>query len=353
MNKEFAMKAAFYRITTIAIFIIAMFTMLLSQEAFAADTKVMYLVKQECSYFKLGEAPEYDMVLVDPRYNSVTGVYGPGEKVQVGNLVSSDVDYYEVDLFGETWYISADSLSEKKPKYSYQTNYIFSKLTLSAPIKIYAKPSVSKEFTSYDDAFIYTIGETNYWYKVFVDGNVGFIRKKSPEIISVDVDPPFPLVEMNNLPNKTIENMTLRVRYTFCMLPSEVQETLTKNNLKVTVSNRINGERRYAGLTTGSSKIQLIEDYRDFSPVIIDDAIFHEFGHAYVNGSGNHYTPIPENCYAERDSLFDDFLDGRQAHYKSNKNEYAAESLELYIKEPETVKAKAPLTYEYFYNLFH
>ena len=122
-------------------------------------------------------------------------------------------------------------------------------------------------------------------------------------------------------------------------------------NLKIHVVNtfdREEFEKMGAGAYASSDGNIYLKEKRSrgFSGMI-EQCLLHEFGHMIQYSCRESGTDILEAAASlmEKDSLT------LREHYQSSR-EYLAETFEMYIKKPESLKEYAPETWDYFFCLF-
>lgn len=296
-------------------------------------TEVMYLTKQSFSYDN-GEA----------HYERAVGVLGKGEKVTVyGEAICSNTDdsFYKAYHFGETVYIPSENLTTEKPKYHYKVTALFKEIYLNDSVNLYTEPVKSSSYQVYDEKGIYTLGETNKWYKVYANGKVGFINKKDPAIKKV-VKAAYPKYSFHGIQESRLNNTRKRLYYQFAMLPQPVIKTLIKTKCDIKIRNKLsiydfekNGNSGFSLYKNGDLYIEVKESASD-TKYRIERSLLHEIGHAITYL----HKELPERCFKEGKVL------KLRSHYNTLR-EYSAEYFEYYIMEPEYLKTKTPISYQY------
>ena len=165
----------------------------------AGFPSIMYMKEESYSY----SSPKEEVVL---------GVYGKNEKIKI---TGKEEVYYITDFFGTQAYIHEDKLTSVKPKYSYTVKSYFKELKLKEKARFSSVPQKNGKKVLYEEDSVYTIGQTKYWYKVFVHGEVAFIRKNNDAIISVD-DAKYP-----------VNAETERMKYKLSLLSKKTQTAVS------------------------------------------------------------------------------------------------------------------------------
>ncbi len=304
-------------------------------------------------YFKTAATSHYYKSSV---YGTTVGFYGKNEAVTVNAskryLTQSGaiVTYHEIKHFGKTVYINGDYLTNKKPANSYRSTECFKEITLNTQANLYAQPKTSSVAVSYKDHTICTIGQTGNWYKVFVNGQVRFMRKSDPAIKQVRSTPCPVTVKVSGSTTKK-SNIKKRVQYQYALLPDVARAKFKQRELTIQIVSKLPntefegmGASGFARNTEKSPQIYLKEAEE---PFVLEGSFLHESGHILTrltpelkDTSGKSF----KKCFAERKQL------NLGAHYQTQP-EYAAEIFSIYILQPNLLKNKAPKSYAYLQNL--
>lgn len=328
--------------------------LVLKEEITGAEDKLfprtMYLKEQSYSYSdtKVGEST---MVIPYGKNEAVTvvGKKTVKEKKFIGKIDmwgytkdANKITFYEVKHYDATCYIPAEVLTSKKPKYSYRVSGIYKKLMLKENAVFSYVPQNNSKTTVYEQTFIYTMGETKNWYKVYFDGKVSFIKKTSKDILKAEpVDTSLCIIdtEVNPL------SAEARFKCAYAMLPSLAANIIENRGFTCTVQNRFDDytdqehEASVAGYYDGPTEIHV----KNNEQIYLETALFHEYGHALFYGFVNrrYMEDLFKNAYEERNNL-------NLGTYFLQQGEYVAETFEMFVKNPEYLKEKAPYTYEWF-----
>ena len=297
------------------------------------NLQTMYLKTQAFAYLYPSANDEY-----------AAAVYGKGEAVKP---VGWRQGYCIIKHLGQSLYLPEKLLTSEKPRWNYFVTNAHRKLTLRENCVLYTEPAKSAETVFCSDKTMYTLGETKRWYKLYTDGRVVFIRKDSSDILKNE-KAEFPEINISCSCDK--ENFLMRIRYFYCFLPAKARNMMGKN-LKIHVVNafeREEFEKMGAGAYASSDGNIYLKEKRSrgFSGMI-EQCLLHEFGHMIQYSCRESGTDILEAAASlmEKDSLT------LREHYQSSR-EYLAETFEMYIKKPESLKEYAPETWDYFFCLF-
>lgn len=287
-------------------------------------------------------------------------VLGPGEKVSVSKKEytaienGKKVNYRKYIHLGMTCCIPSDYLTTKKPKYSYKTKMEFSKLQLAESAALYKVPSKKSTTVACKDREMLTIGETNYWYKVYYRGTVYFIRKDSQDILQCSKTDQS-MFKLSGISSASKENVLARATYCYSLLPMAVRKELSADNCTITITNKLDTKHESigaSGYANNRGQIYLKEAPMgsDKKLYFLEGTFFHEVGHVLEYDlfeiDKSFYQKKMGQCYMEARSL------GMSSYYLKSQNEYIAEAFALYVLEPKKLKNKAPKTYQYFNSLY-
>ncbi len=286
------------------------------------------------------------------QFDYIMAVYGEGEAVKVtgtskGILSDGSKDnFYRVKHYGRDVYIPSSMLTQKKPEWIYSVKSSFLKLHLEEGAKLYLQPAYkSRRIPSPSAIVLYTLGETNYWYKVFCEGKVCFIRKTDLAILSVS-ETKFPELKFQGLKSKEMKNVRSRVFYGLSMLPQTARDALAEKNLVITVCRELPRtefeDAGASGYANSSGTVYLKELDEAKTPYIVESSLIHELGHLLNYEYEKNVLP---SCFAEKKEL------GLREYYASDR-EYLAETFDYYIKVPEYLKEHAPDTYSMYEERF-
>lgn len=329
-----------------------MFHVLSADSADAAEYRAMYLKEQTFSYRTFSTD-----------YGYAVAVLGKGERVSVstkeyiGCADGKTQRYRKYMHYGMTTYIPSECLTTQKPKYSYRVRTAFHTLQLKEGAKLYFTPAVSKANIVCEESEVCTIGETNYWYKVFYRGNVCFIRKDSSDILKIQGTD-----DSNITVSKRISsgraNILNRALYYYSFLPASVRDELAADNCNIVITNYLGtqyekkGSSGYASVNGDEYTIYIKEKPKDSKKTLyfLEGSILHEIGHIlefdllFLNE--RFYRNRMEQCFLEVNLL------GLDSYYRKNYREYIAETFSLYILNPDKLHSEAPETYRYFTELY-
>lgn len=335
----------------VILFILAVFVLLQitsADYADAAEYQTMYLKEQSFSYRTFST-----------NYGYAVTVLGKGEKVSVSKkeyMVRENgkiVKYRKYLHHGLTSYIPSQQLSAKKPKYSYQSEASFYTISLQEGTSLYLTPVISENYIICRETNICTIGETNYWYKVFYEGKVCFIRKKSSDILNIKkTDSTF--ITIDNRISTERKNIMKRSMYYYSFLPSAIRNELKRDNCAITITDHLSKEYEKigsSGYACSNGEIYLKEKKHNSDKKLyyLEGTILHEIGHIIVFDllaeNEAYYTSRMRYCFEEAKSL------GVSSYYRKTMKEYMAEAFCIYILEPERMQCQAPRTYLFFTEL--
>ncbi len=332
-------------------FILAVFVLLQitsADYADAAEYQTMYLKEQSFSYRSFS---------MD--YGYAVAVMGKGEKISVSKkeyMVRENgkiVKYRKYLHHGLTSYIPSQHLSLKKPKYSYQSAASFYTISLKEGASLYLTPVISDNCITCRETEVCTIGETNFWYKVFYEGKVCFIRKKSSDILNIKkTDSSFITIDDGITTGR--KNILKRAMYYYSLLPSAMRDELKRDKCIITITDHLSKEYEKlgsSGYASSAGEIYLKEKKIDSDKKLyyLEGTILHEIGHILVFDliaeDEAYYTSRMHYCFEEAKSL------GVFSYYRKSLREYMAEAFGIYILEPERMQRQAPRTYLFFTEL--
>ena len=309
---------------------------LTAEPAAAEDGKAMYLKKQGFSYFGCEE-----------HYSDIYQVFGKGEKVNVlGKYKYKDNIYYKIKNYGLESYIPADLLTGKKPSIRYTAKASYKELKLSRKVRLYDIPSTKSEYILYDEDNLLTLGQTNNWYKVFVDGKVRFIKKTNSGIKKV-TSAKYPYLLLDDISESKEKNLLRRFSYIYAMLPEKVRQDLKDEKVKITLCKSLpNEELEAAGCSGFTRTLKSEEEVSIYvkeskRPYRIEQSLIHEIGHAMTAIYGE-----PEESLLEEGASLN-----LEEHY-STIREHIAETFDIRIKMPGYLKKLAPNTYDFFSTVY-
>lgn len=314
-------------------------------QACAAEGKTMYFREQGCCYYIPDEDDAY-----------VSGIFGKGEAVTVLDrkavaYTSAERKQYfwRIHLFGKDAFIPADLLTEQKPLLSFRTSMEFKKLTVPVGTPLYLTPGLNqKPFFFTEESEYYTVGETKYWYRLFVDGSICFLRKKTPGIQAEEAE--FPPIEICGIKKKNRPDLISRTKYFLALLPSFPRRLLLDHNVQIRIGSILPdwsfeemGAGGYASYSMDQKEICLKEAQL---PYRLESCILHEVGHmtGYILFKGDYSRYVSEECLKESENL--DFA----PRYRAVR-EYFAEAFSLYVLNPVRLMRQAESTWKYFFQL--
>lgn len=308
--------------------------------AFAGSEKTMYAKQQTWIYSSGYRTVKYCVCPI-----------GKNQQVKVGAKVRATLpdgkkDYfYQTSYFGKTFYIPADKLTTKKPKSSYKITYSFKDLQVTKNLGLYASPSTSSAKVRPAESRIYTIGKTNDWYVAFIGGNVRFISKKSAAVKSVRKPTYVPLHIGSGYSSSKQKNIRNRFYLQYALLPQYMRDALAGRKAEIHVDPKLKepfesgGNGGYTESSPTKSTIYVKETGNTYN---LEFAFHHEAGHAFSRylwpgESINQFAYLTkENASLQLDS-----------YYTTSASEWLAESIDVLIKDPNILKAKAPKTYQF------
>ena len=240
-------------------------------------------------------------------------------------------------------FIPREYLTSEKPEITYTVKDCLLTLSLSGPVAIHEEPIKNSDFAFYDKKDIMTIGQTNYWYKVFVNGAVGFIRKNEENITSAKPSY-YPYFSARFADDKysEINSIPSRLLYSYSMLPYNVRKLMEEKKVSITATDVLSVSQYENGNNSGFIETEpygrYIIELKDTESCVynLEFAFFHEVGHLI----SFEYGMVPYNAFYEYKTL-------AFHNYYQNLTEYSAEIFNLYIKRNEYLKEKAPLSYMY------
>ena len=299
-----------------------------------ASAQTMYIKEQCWSYSNKETVSDYSM-----------SVYGKNEAV---NIISTKTvpkmvwipslrtylysEYNQkvcvVEKNGIKTYIPYSYLTKNKPKNTYKISNCYRKLIIAEGGNIYSIPSYSGNKKVLDkELTIYTIGQTKYWYEIYYEGNIYFIKKKSTDIIGNE-ESIFPEIILDGVPKRCAD----RVKYQYSLMPQELRDDIEIKS--ITISDWKDEKQTISGFTLMlSKKIWLREDNK----CSLENAMLHEIGHLY---EWKHNVFL-ELALKERDKL-------QLSTYHRQQDEYFAEGLELYVRQYAMLKSTAPNLFNYY-----
>lgn len=299
-----------------------------------ANAETMYLKEQAWSYSSPKLIPDI-----------AVSVYGKDERVEVLDTETvmmpvwvptlhsymykdEDCKMCLVEKNGVKAYLPRSVLSTKKPKYTYRIKNCYKKITIAKGGRLYSSPTFSsRSLTLENDLTLYTLGQTNYWYEVYHNGNVYFIKKQSKDIIS-DEPSVFPTIYLDGVS----ENCVDRVMYMYSLLPQRIRDDVYVNS--ITVSDWEDRKQTIMGhIYMDKGIISVREDEAS----ILEYSLLHEIGHAYMWKHGIY----DGNIYEERHNL-------KLSVYHLNFDEFYAEGLDLYVRQYDYLQKQAPGLFKYY-----
>lgn len=292
----------------------------------------MYLKSQSFAYLYPSINDDY-----------AAAVYGKGETVRI---VGWQKGYYIVCHLNQKLYLPEAVLTQMKPKWSYFAEAIYRKLTLRKNSILYSEPAKSAATVFCGERQIYTIGETNRWYKVFLGGKVFFIRKDSEDILK-DEKAVFPDIIISC--SDKADNFRKRIQYFYCLLPDTARH-IVEEGLTIHVTDYFEKEKfeqmGAGAYACSNGNIYLKENSDKGFSGMIERCLLHEIGHMIQYNCRSSAEEIQEAAAGlmQRDSL-------ELREYYRGEREYLAETFEIYVKSPEKLKRHAPDTWKYFNSL--
>lgn len=279
----------------------------------------------------------------------VKRVYGKGEKIKVRGVAYYDGRaYYRLSQrmqSGDTLWVQKSLMTTKKPKYTYTVSQVHRMLQLKAGTKLRVEPRSSAKSFVCRDSNVITLGQTNRWYKLFVDGKVGFIRKDSNRILVDQKMEPIP-INFDNPDREDKDEIINRIVYFYSMMPELARDKLQEREMTVTFPEKFQvdwiEEGPYAGYATISGQIYLKKITN------LETVFLHEAGHVltvYLLKNRDLEKRVTEECFSERDSL--PFGDYQKGDYE----EYIAEAFAYYVLMPDRLQKSAPNTYDFFQDI--
>jgi len=342
MDKKYQNKYG-YKLIAIML-IVAIFFIGLTEVSFA-ETKIPVKIryaKEQVFYSDTG--------LSQKMHSYVKGVYGKNEKIKTQDIGYFDDKAYcrlkECIRAGDSLWIQRSLTTTKKPKYTYTVTRLHRTLRLKAQTKLRIEPRSKAKYFRCRDTNVITLGKTNNgWYKVFVNGKVGFIKKGSSQIKS-DKKADFIPLKFDNFHQDVRSELISCISYFYAMMPERAREKLKDRGTVVTISEKFEIEwlekGPYAGYTTGEGQIYL----KDTSN--LENIFLHESGHVLtVNLLENKKTRnrVKKYCFPEASKLpFD-------TYHKKDTREYLAEAFAYYVLMPQRLQKNAPNTYDFFQDI--
>ena len=297
-----------------------------------ASAQTMYLKNSAWSYTSKRIIPE-----------NMMAVYGKGEVVEVIKtkteqkmawLPKTRMYYYSeqkqkiclVEKNGVKAWILRSDLTTKKPQYTYKVKNCYRKLTIRKGGKIYDSPKGTKTVLT-EELTVYTIGQTNYWYEFYHEGEVYFISKKSSDIISNEKST-FPKILLDGVSDSCID----RVKYQYSLIPQKIRNDIA---IKAIVVSNWKGEKEtIAGaVCQGHHEIWIRNDKNSR----LEYALLHEMGHIYNWNHSVYHVDVVNDM----DNL-------NLSEYHRQTDEYFAEGLELYVRQYAMLKSTAPNLFNYY-----
>lgn len=309
---------------------------LCTSSAWAAEqeVRILYLKTQSFSYLY----PK-----VDTDY--MAAVYGKGEAVRV---YGKKGNYYIMKHLGKTVYLPEKVVTAEKTRWVYFAKPVFRCLRLKEGSQLYLEPAKSSQPVVCRERQVYTLGETRNWYKVFVAGQVAFVKKNSRDIEAV-AESEFPEILIDEFFREEKETVKNRVRYIYSLLPEKERKTMPAD-LKIHVVFRLpkrDYENMGAGAFASSDGHIWLKECGEQEPLYsVEMCLLHELGHmiqysAYESRNGKLETAA---SLLEQDSLY------MRSYYRKDR-EYLAETFEYYVKNPHWLERKAPATFAYFSSI--
>lgn len=329
--------------SAVFVLLLLLFFLCLQTSVGYGATKQMYFKEAGCSVFYRSE-----------QYGCIMGVFGAGEVVAVDHkskcrdqngMVQT---YYETRFFGEKAYINSKYLTARKPKTAYRITNCFKKIVLCKRVTVYSQPKINSKKRICRERTICTIGQTSKWYKVFIDGKVGFIPKTSDAVLRT-VASEIPL-KMNQ-PKVRRKNVRYRALYQYAMLSDTTREKMQDRRLSICIGTRLPnpafekaGCSGYAVSRRQKPSVYLKEAGH---PYLLECSFLHEIGHILtrlepeiLDTSGKAFA----KCFTERTRLH------LGPHYQTPA-EYAAEVFAIYVLRPQWLKKTAPNSFAYIKRL--
>ncbi|MEY8368162.1 hypothetical protein AALA24_05270 [Anaerovoracaceae bacterium 42-11] len=191
---------------------------------------------------------------------------------------------------------------------------------------------------------LYTIGEMQNWYVVFLNGKLQYISKKSAAIKKVK-KPTYVPLHIDSKDYSAAKQNQIRNRFyvQYALLPQYMRDGLIMRDAEIYIQKKLkepfetNGN---GGYTTSSAKkaVIFVKEIKNYN---LEYALHHEIGHAL----SRHLWPgqsINQLEYLMREN-------GKLqlgAYYASNAAEWLAECIDILIKDPKMLQNKAPMTYQ-------
>ena len=226
---------------------------------------------------------------------------------------------------GKNVYIERSALTTKKPKYTYSIRNCNKEFVVSVGTYLYEKPyKKSNKIKLNTELCIATIGQTNKWYQVYYHGKAYFIKKDCKNIKDIH-DTEFPNIEVEN----SDKNCINRVKYYYSMMPKKIRDMML--DFTINVSNDSYNEN-IGQIWFFKKKIWLRED----DSYSLEYAFFHEIGHEIYRLN----LPETDLTYESNNLAL--------STYHSVGKEFYAEGFELYIKQYDMLKNKAPDLFNYY-----
>ncbi len=313
----------------------------ITEMSFASTVKTRY-AKEQAFYSDTGLSQRIHFY--------VKGVYGKGEKIKTRGIgYYNGIPYCRLKermRTGSYLWIQKSLTTAQKPKIAYSVSRMHRALRLKPGTKLRIEPRSKAKYFRCRDTNVITLGKTsNGWYKVFVNGKVGFIKKDSSKILSNKKAGCIPL-KFDNYYQDIQAEVEKSIMYFYAMMPERARKQLKQKCTNVTFPEKFEIEwlqnGPYAGYSTGNGQIYL----KDTSN--LETTFLHEVGHVLtlkMLENKEFKERAIRKCYPESKRLpFD-------SYHRKNIKEYLAEAFAYYVLMPQRLQKNAPDTYHLFQEI--
>ena len=251
---------------------------------------------------------------------------------------------------GQDAFLPSESLTRRRPEYTYRTKMNFCSLRLKAGTRLHLTPEkTGSTLRLQEETVLYTLGETNFWYRFYVKGTICFLRKDSSCILEKD-SAVFPQIQVSGMKKDARNPLVLRTKYALSLVPARILQMLTEQNVVIRVGTELpdpsyesQGAGGYARFRTDRKEICVKETELPFR---LEACLLHEVGHmtGYILYGGDYSGDVPDRCVKEAEGLQ---LGSRYTTVR----EYFAEAFTVYVLNPRRLEQKAGNTFQYFFYL--
>ena len=313
-----------------------------SSFAFGTTEKTIYAKEATWLYSSGHETARYAVVPV-----------GKHQKLIAGNLVTAVTGrkktyFYEVECFGQTLYIPKSKVTVRKPKQSIRVRYTFKELWMRQDAKMYLFPDLSGKSCNIRDRRICTIGQMKNWYIVFVEGRLGYIRKKDNAIQFIKEIQTIPIhIRTREYPSAAErQTMKKRILLQYAQLSQTMRDQLQQRKAEIYCMEHLIEPFESRG-SLGYTESQPDRAFVYVKNEGIEFSLIHELGHAitrHVIKQAKHTNLLlaEQNCLKV------------EPYFAKNFSEWIAESVRIFVKMPQTLRTRAPKTYAFLLRqIFH